>query len=346
MKRFIAFVIAMMLLSIPVIAQAKGDIYEIAEAHTYKNANTVLAYRLILPENYDDTKEYPIVVFFHGAGERGNDNKLQFFHLVQYIFDNAPDCIILAPQCPINNQWVDTPWANGAYSVDKVAESNEMVAVMELLDDTIAKYNGDTDRVYAIGLSMGGFATWDIITRHNDVIAAGIPICGGGDPSKAELLKDTPIFTFHAVNDTSVPYQGTKQTVDAIKNAGGKLIEYTEYTTGGHGIWNQAIQTKGLLDKLFECKLSDRYPTESDESKPEESADAESKGEESVNDESVNDESVNNESVNDESVNDESAPEQAEEGFWNAKTLTLLVSVVVAGIITALIALFKKKKKA
>ena len=336
MKRFIAFVIAMMLLSIPVIAQAKGDIYEIAEAHTYKNANTVLAYRLILPENYDDTKEYPIVIFFHGAGERGNDNKLQFFHLVQYIFDNAPDCIILAPQCPINNQWVDTPWANGAYSVDKVAESNEMVAVMELLDDTIAKYNGDTDRVYAIGLSMGGFATWDIITRHNDVIAAGIPICGGGDPSKAELLKDTPIFTFHAVNDTAVPYQGTKQTVDAIKNAGGKLIEYTEYTTGGHGIWNQAIQTKGLLDKLFECKLSDRYPTESDESKPEESADAESKGEESVNDESVNEESVN----------DESAPEQAEEGFWNAKTLTLLVSVVVAGIITALIALFKKKKKA
>lgn len=329
MKRFIAFILTMLLLTVPLTASAKGDINEIASFNTYKNANTVLPYRLILPDNYDDAKTYPLIFFFHGAGERGNDNKLQFFHLVQYIYDNAPeDCIIVAPQCPLNDQWVDTPWINGAYSTDTVKESNEMVAVMELLSDLEAKYSVDEDRIYAIGLSMGGFATWDIITRHNDVIAAAIPICGGGDPSKAEVLKETPIFTFHAINDTAVPYQGTKQTVDAIKGVGGTKIEYTQYTTGGHGIWNQAIQTKGLLEKLFKCKLSDRYPKEiSVEESVEASVEA-----------SVEESTV--------SENVSQPTENEEGGFWNATTLTLAISIAIAAIITALLSVFKKKKRA
>ncbi len=329
MKRFIAFILTMLFLTAPLTASAKGDINEIASFNTYKNTNTVLPYRLIIPENYDDNKTYPLIFFFHGAGERGNDNKLQFFHLVQYIYDNAPeDCIIVAPQCPLNDQWVDTPWINGAYSTDTVKESNEMVAVMELLSDLEAKYSVDEDRIYAIGLSMGGFATWDIITRHNDVIAAAIPICGGGDPSKAELLKETPIFTFHAVNDTAVPYQGTKQTVDAIKGVGGKKIEYTQYTTGGHGIWNQAIQTEGLLEKLFKCKLSDRYPKEIS---VEESVEA----------------SVEESTVSENVSENVSQPTENEEGgFWNATTLTLAISIGIAAIVTALLSVFKKKKRA
>ena len=330
MKRFIAFILTMLFLTVPLTASAKGDINEVASFNTYKNTNTVLPYRLILPDNYDDNKSYPLIFFFHGAGERGNDNKLQFFHLVQYIYDNAPeDCIIVAPQCPLNNQWVDTPWSNGAYSTDTVAESNEMIAVMELLEDLEAKYSVDTDRIYAIGLSMGGFATWDIITRHNDVIAAAIPICGGGDPDKADLLKDTPIFTFHAVNDTSVPYMGTKLTVNAIKRAGGDKIEYTEYATGGHGIWNQAIQTNGLLEKLFKCKLSDRYPTEPSEAVSE------------VVSEVVSEEAS-------EAVSEEVSTDTTDEegGFWNATTLTLAISIAIAAIITAILSVFKKKKKA
>ena len=328
MKKFIALILAMLMFSIPLTASAKGDINEIASFNTYKNDNTVLPYRLILPENYDDAKSYPMIFFFHGAGERGNDNKLQFFHLVQYIYDNAPeDCIIVAPQCPANNQWVDTPWINGAYSTEAVPESNEMVAVVELLEDLEVKYNVDDDRIYVIGLSMGGFATWDALMRHNDIFAAGIPICGGGDPSQAELLKETPIFTFHAVNDTAVPYQGTKQTVDAIKAVGGTKIEYTEYATGGHGIWNQAIQTKGLLEKLFNCKLSDRYPKEeSVEESVEESIEASA-------------ENVSNEAS-------ENVDNEAEGGFWNATTITLALSIAIAGIITALLSVFKKKKKA
>ena len=259
MKRIICLIIALICFMLPLTANAY-DINE-SEKLTYKNADTTLPYRLILPENYSEEAEYPVIFFFHGAGERGSDNELQLFHCVQYIHDNAPeDCIIVAPQCPLNHQWVDTPWANGAYSTEKVPESNEMKAVIELLDDLKAKYSIDSDRIYAAGISMGGFATWDALMRHNDIFAAGIPVCGGGDPEKAEVLKETPIFTFHAVDDTAVPVTGTRQTVEAIKNAGGDKIEYTEYKSGGHGIWNQAFATEGLLDKLFECRLSDRYP--------------------------------------------------------------------------------------
>ncbi len=268
MKRIICLLIAMLCFVLPLTANA----YDIktSEKLTYKNADTTLPYRLILPENYDESKQYPIIVFFHGAGERGNDNELQFFHCVQYIHDNTPEpCIIIAPQCPTNHQWVDTPWANGAYSIEKVPESNEMKAVVELIADIKAKYSVDSDRIYAAGISMGGFATWDALMRHNDLFAAGIPVCGGGDISQGDELKETPIFTFHAVDDTAVPVAGTRNTVNAIKSAGGTKIEYTEYKSGGHGIWNQAFATEGLLTKLFECKLSDRYPELKQESSEE-----------------------------------------------------------------------------
>ncbi len=267
-RRLLNIILASMCLMLPLTANA----YDInnSEKLTYTNSESTIPYRLILPENYDETKEYPMIVFFHGAGERGNDNELQFFHCVQYIYDNTPEpCIIVAPQCPLNHQWVDTPWVNGAYSVDNVPESNEMKAVVELIADLQTEYSVDSDRIYAAGISMGGFATWDALMRHNDLFAAGIPVCGGGDISKAELLKETPIFTFHAVNDTAVPVSGTRDTVNAIKNAGGEKIEYTEYTTGGHGIWNQAFATEGLLDNLFKCKLSDRYPELKQESSEE-----------------------------------------------------------------------------
>lgn len=325
MKRIFSMLLAMLCLMLPLTAVAEtassetskneNDIYVIGEKLTYKNADTAIPYRLYLPKNYDESKSYPMLVFFHGAGERGDDNEKQLFHNIQYFYDNLPeDCFIVVPQCPLNNQWVDTPWANGAYSVDKVPESNELKAVIELIAELKTKYSVDVNRIYAAGISMGGFATWDVMMRHNDIFAAAIPVCGGGDISKAELLKDTPIFTFHAVNDTAVPVAGTRDTVNAIKNAGGTKIKYTEYTTGGHNIWNQAFATEGLLEKLLDCELYDRYP----ELKPVESVP---------------------ESVVE--SNEESAPE---EGFWTTSKLTLLISCVIALVIMVVLYLIKKKK--
>ncbi len=242
----------------PVSASATVDVYNDSEAKYFVNGEDILLYRLILPENYNSNKSYPLLLFLHGAGERGSDNTRQLQNCVQAIANYAPNAIIVAPQCPEGNQWVDTPWANGAYSTDTVPESNELKSVMLLLDKIKTEYSVDSDRVYACGISMGGFGTWDLITRHPDTFAAAIPVCGGGDPSNAAALKDIPIYTFHGDADPSVPVAGTRATVDAIKAAGGTEIEYTEYAGGQHGIWDMAFATTGLFDKLLKHKLSDR----------------------------------------------------------------------------------------
>lgn len=274
MRKIAAIILIMLLFTMPLTAFAAGNIKETAGKFTYTNDTTTLPYRLILPENYDESKEYSLLFFFHGAGERGNDNELQFFHCVQYLADNMPETIIVAPQCPAGQQWVDTPWANGAYSIDKVPESDEMIAVMELLEELKGKYSVDTDRIYAAGISMGGFATWDIMMRHNDVFAAAIAVCGGGDISQAENLVDVPLYVFHGDADDAVPVSGSRDTVQAIKDAGGTKVEYVEYKGAGHGIWNDAFATEGLLEKLLSNRLSDRIPVgESSEEPSDEASD-------------------------------------------------------------------------
>lgn len=264
MKRVLSLLLAAVLLSLCTLCVSAADVKE-TEKRVFENADTVLPYRLVLPENYDGTKSYPMLVFLHGAGERGNDNELQLFHCVQYLADNLPECIIVAPQCPVNNQWVDTPWANGAYSIEAVPESNELKAVIELLDALQEEFNVDSDRIYASGISMGGFGAWDLMMRHNDYFAAGVLVCGGGDLSQAEALKDTPLFVFHGDADTAVPVSGSRDTVQAIKDAGGELVQYVEYAGAGHGIWNDAFAHPGMLEELLTCKLSTRYPAEESE---------------------------------------------------------------------------------
>ena len=270
MRKLAAVLLIMLFFTMPLTVSAAGNIKETAGKFTYTNDTTTLPYRLILPENYDESKEYSLLFFFHGAGERGNDNELQFFHCVQYLADHMPETIIVAPQCPEGQQWVDTPWSLGAYSIEEVPESDEMIAVMELLDELKGKYSVDTDRIYAAGISMGGFGTWDIMMRHNDVFAAGIPVCGGGDISQAENLVDVPLFVFHGDKDDAVPVSGSRDTVQAIKNAGGTKVEYVEYAGAGHGIWNNAFATEGLLEKLLQQRLSDRIPVEESSEEPSE----------------------------------------------------------------------------
>ncbi len=273
MKKVFALLVAVVMLILAVASVSAQDVYQ-TDKLVFKDENATLPYRLVLPESYDESKSYPMIVFLHGAGERGNDNELQLLHCVQYLADHMPECIIVAPQCPVNNQWVDTPWANGAYSIDRVPESNELKAVIALLDSLQETYNVDADRIYASGLSMGGFGAWDLMMRHNDYFAAGILVCGGGDPSQAEALKDTPLFVFHGDADDAVPVSGSRDTVQAIKDAGGELVKYVEYPGQGHGIWNNAFAHPGMLEELLTYRLSERYPDK--ESKPEDpSADPE-----------------------------------------------------------------------
>ncbi len=211
------------------------------------------AYRLYLPRDYSDDGSYPVIVTLCGYnGDPGNTIPDTVPPL--FLSDNkeAYNSIILIPICPEGSGW-----GNGGYG----EERRESKALVELIYNLESRYPAiDRARIYAVGLSMGGYGVWDLLIRHNDVFAAGIPICAGADVSKAAILKDTPIYTFHGAEDNVVHPDNTRNMVKAIRAAGGDKIIYVEYEDGGHAIWNRAMKTEGLLDWMFEQKLTDRYP--------------------------------------------------------------------------------------
>lgn len=217
---------------------------------------TTLPYRIYVPYDYDPSKKYPVLTILHGAGERGDDNEKQLKNGVSHLFSqgNADilNAIVIAPQCPKGNQWVDTPWSNGSYSTKSVAESNELKAVMELLDSVEDSFSTDTDRYYVAGLSMGGFGTWDLLMRHPERFAAGLAMCGGADPSMARKLKDMPIYTVHGDADPTVPVSGTREMVEALKNAGSTVIVYEELQNYKHNIWDYTCSKPEIQKWLFE----------------------------------------------------------------------------------------------
>ena len=226
------------------------------------NVPETLPYRLYVPEKApEDKKERPVLIFMHGAGERGSENCLQITVALPVLAKTNPelkDFIIIAPQCPAETQWVYSPWMNVNYSGDEIPESWQLRTVMKILDSVCDEYGGDRDRVYVMGLSMGGYATWDLISRHPNVFAAAMPICGGADPSKAEILKSIPIHTFHGAEDPTVPVQGTRNVCEAIKAAGGTKLTYTEYEGVGHNSWDLACSAEGMVKWMLSNRLSDR----------------------------------------------------------------------------------------
>jgi len=241
------------------------DLINDTEEGLYTNGSYTMPYRVYIPEDYDDSKSYPLLLFLHGAGERGSDNKAQLYRDVfqSWLPDTSTplaQAIVVFPQCPTNEQWVDTPWAEGSYSVDEVRESKQAEAALDILYEVVDAYNVDENRIYVSGISMGGFGTWDLLMRHGEIFAAAIPICGGADPSQAELLTDIPIWTFHGSADSVVPVSGTREIYESIIEAGGEKIEYTEYEGMDHNVWTAAAAEPGIQEWLLSHKLSDRYP--------------------------------------------------------------------------------------
>jgi len=236
----------------------------------YKASNNKsLPYRLYVPDDYDPNKSYPLVLFFHGAGERGTDNNAQISagSVMQRLLTETElkrfPCIILAPQCPGDSQWVLSDWGPGVYDHNTMNTpvSPYMVAAEELLDKVIADYSVDQSRLYVTGMSMGGFGTWDIISRNPDKFAAAFPVCGGVDETYLDVLQGFPIWTFHNDGDTIVSSAGTKKAYELLKDAGG--IQYTEFKSTAHDAWTAAYSTADLMPWVFTKFASSavEYPT-------------------------------------------------------------------------------------
>lgn len=215
-----------------------------------------LKYRLYVPSDYDYTQKYPLLVYLNGAGTRGNDNTKQLSNLAPLLnpiisSDSDNRCIVAVPQCPSNEQWVDTPWANGSYSIDNISISDELSMVNGMIDELCAKYHIDTDRLYISGQSMGGYGAWDMIMRYPDKFAAAVINCGAADPSKAELIKDMPIMVLHGSADPTVPVSGSRDMVNALKSLGSDVMYY-EYENNDHYIQRRMFENPSMwLDFLM-----------------------------------------------------------------------------------------------
>ena len=237
-------------------ARAQEDWKAMLEKKTFTDKDgKTQQYRLMKPDNYDPQTKYPLVLFLHGAGECGKDNEKQLVHGVAEFAKEGNrkkhPCFLIAPQCPnMKLGWSDFRAKPGT-SAKGQSEPGRLA--VELVESIQKEYSIDPNRLYITGLSMGGFGTWDIITRHPDMFAAAVPICGGGDPTKADKIAKLPIWVFHGGADNVVNPERSREMVEAIKKAGGNA-KYTEYPKVGHNSWVKAYQDADMHNWLFEQK--------------------------------------------------------------------------------------------
>lgn len=223
----------------------------------HKKGGHNLPYRFHQPEKPEQGKKYPLVLFMHGAGERGLDNRRQLMRLAGVKFWEKYPCFVLSPQCPPKNAgipyseyvWVDTEFGDSAHSM-KAAPTWTMKLAMDLLDKIIKTNKIDRSRIYVTGLSMGGFATWELIQRMPDKFAAAVPVCGGGDLEYAPKLIDVPLWVFHGDADKRVPVQRSRNMVEAISKSGGHP-KYTEYPGVPHDSWTLTYSNPEMWDWMF-----------------------------------------------------------------------------------------------
>ena len=223
------------------VAVEKIPAAELTVPLVYTNAQgATIPYRFAAPKTVEAGKTYPLVILFHGAGERGTDNVAQLVHgatdILNYMRNKGIEGYFLAGQCPNGKQWVNTPWHLLAHRMPE-KPSEPMSLMIELIEKTMNELPVARDRVLVTGISMGGYGTWDIVQRHPDWFAAAMPCCGGGDATLAWKIRDVPIWTFHGDLDTIVPFKRSRDMVSALWAVDGK-IRYREYPGAGHNCWS------------------------------------------------------------------------------------------------------------
>jgi len=221
-----------------------------------------MPYRLYVPENYDPNVAYPLVLFLHGGGERGDDNEKQLLANDGAVIWAAPEnqakqpAFVLAPQARNQHDGGFGITRNSDNVVDlaRVFEfSKDLGTAYNILQKVIQEYNIDTNRLYSTGLSQGGYGTFNLNVAYPDLFAAMVPIAGGGNPEEVHVLKDKPLWAFHAEDDAVIPVSYTRNAIEAINEAGGNPI-YTEYPKElgyNHGSWVPAYDNKEMIDWMF-----------------------------------------------------------------------------------------------
>jgi predicted peptidase len=225
------------------------------EAHYHIEDNDTLPYRLYRSQKADTmTEALPLVIFLHGAGERGNDNCMQLKHCVRFFLNDTVTgrypFLLMVPQCPNEKRWVNTDWSLPEHTMDSVPTA-ELLGMMAVLDSLVGVGVVDSMQVYICGISMGGFGTWEALQRWPERFAAAIAICGGGDPACAHAMKDIPVYIFHGLLDEVVMPSRSIQMYDALREAGNEEAVLITYPEIGHACWDEAFSTHGLFGWMF-----------------------------------------------------------------------------------------------
>lgn len=221
-----------------------------------------LLYRILYPKSYDASQDYPLILFLHGAGERGNDNEKQLTHGADLFLkpENRTKfpAIVVFPQCPEDKYWIDISIRSklgGKGDPDFIesikSPSEELALVDELMDEIIQDEGVDKDKVYIMGLSMGGFGTFETLARWPEKYAAAVGICGGGNISLTKNYADqTSLWITHGAQDDVVPVSLSRRLYQALKEQGAD-VRYTEFPEANHNAWDPTFAMSELLPWLF-----------------------------------------------------------------------------------------------
>lgn len=218
-----------------------------------------LNYRILYPENYDPSQKYALILFLHGAGERGADNEAQLVHGGDMFAShenrvNFP-AIIIAPQCPAETYWVDYTRPTPENPVRHFYPSNPITkplnAVKQLVDSYVSKGLVDKGNMHVAGLSMGGIGTFDLVFRYPDMFVTATPICGGVNIQRAEKFKGKTIFRIlHGSEDDVVDVRFSRDAYSALQKAGAK-VSYKEYPGVNHNSWDNAFAEPDFIRWMF-----------------------------------------------------------------------------------------------
>jgi predicted peptidase len=212
-------------------------------------------YQVHVPAGWTADLKWPVILFLHGAGERGRDGESQTREGIGPSIRKNPDrfpAIVVMPQCRRGVWWNDS-------------QMEELV--FQSLDRSIQEFNGDSERIYLTGLSMGGYGTFYFGARYPEKFAALAPICGGVVPPRelrgadvdsfkaryleaAEKIGKTPTWIFHGSDDYRVPVSESRRMAEALEQMGGVVL-YTEYEGVGHNSWDRAYSEPDLLPWLL-----------------------------------------------------------------------------------------------
>lgn len=236
-------------------ALAQFTVEEALKPYVYTNAlGEVFPYRLSAPQFPEKGKKYPLILFLHGSGECGSDNRLQLRAgvpaLLGTLQQRPQPVMVLAPQCQAGNWWVKRLAMKPEYAAAKEPTPALEVA-LELCRHLVSERQADPDRLYVTGLSLGGFGAWDAAQREPAMFAAAIPICGGGDIRRVQEIRRLPIWVFHGTDDKNVPVECSRRMVELLRQIGSRSVRYTEYEGAGHNVWDQTYANPEVIDWLL-----------------------------------------------------------------------------------------------